>query len=103
MESKPPSAGLSRLVDRRLLVRGGIAAGVAAAVALPARRLFAPAAVAEPVKVGGLAVTCNLTLPVACAANQAANPFGSPDGAEVDYEKAAEQLNLPRDFSQFLK
>ena len=31
------------------------------------------------------------------------NPFGNPDGAEVDYEKAAEQLNLPKDFSQFLK
>ena len=85
MESKPPSTGLSRIVDRRLLVRGGIAAGVAAAVALPARRLFAPAAVAEPVKVGGLAVTCNLTLPVACAANQAANPFGTRDAAQLAF------------------
>ena len=34
---------------------------------------------------------------------KAANPFGNPDGADVDYEKAAEQLNLPKDFSQFLK
>ncbi len=31
------------------------------------------------------------------------NPFGNPDGADVDYEKAAEQLNLPKDFSQFLQ
>ena len=33
----------------------------------------------------------------------AANPFGNPDAGEVDYEKAAEQLNLPQDFSKFLK
>lgn len=39
----------------------------------------------------------------AASAEKSANPFGNPDGAEVDYEKAAEQLNLPKDFSQFLK
>ncbi len=39
----------------------------------------------------------------AAAAEKGGNPFGNPDGAEVDYEKAAEQLNLPKDFSQFLK
>ena len=39
----------------------------------------------------------------AAAAEKAGNPFGNLDGAEVDYEKAAEQLNLPKDFSQFLK
>ncbi len=39
----------------------------------------------------------------AAAADKAANPFGNPDGTAVDYEKAAEQLNLPKDFSQFLK
>ncbi len=32
----------------------------------------------------------------------AANPFGSPDGEEVDYEKAASALNLPKDFSKYL-
>ncbi len=35
--------------------------------------------------------------------DKGANPFGDPDGADVDYEKAAEALNLPKDFSQFLK
>jgi signal recognition particle subunit SRP54 len=39
----------------------------------------------------------------AAAAEKPSNPFGNPDGADVDYEKAAEQLNLPKDFSQFLK
>jgi len=39
----------------------------------------------------------------AAATDKGANPFGNPDGADIDYEKAAEQLNLPKDFSQFLK
>ena len=39
----------------------------------------------------------------AAAAEKAGNPFGNPDGAEVDYAKAAEQLDLPKDFSKFLK
>ncbi|MCR6031782.1 signal recognition particle protein [Nocardioides sp. zg-579] len=38
------------------------------------------------------------------AAAGAANPFGTPAGAEdVDYEQAAAALNLPKDFSKFLK
>ena len=37
------------------------------------------------------------------AAAAAANPFGNPDGEEVDYEKAAAALDLPKDFSKFLK
>ncbi|MBL0747342.1 signal recognition particle protein [Nocardioides baculatus] len=39
----------------------------------------------------------------AAAAEKAGNPFGDPGAGEVDYEKAAEQLNLPKDFSKFLK
>jgi len=31
------------------------------------------------------------------------NPFGNPDGEEIDYEKAAASLELPKDFSKFLK
>jgi signal recognition particle subunit SRP54 len=33
----------------------------------------------------------------------AANPFGNPNGEELDYEKAAAALDLPKDFSKFLK
>jgi NitT/TauT family transport system substrate-binding protein len=47
---------------------GAVTAGVVAG----ARWLSTPAA-AAPLTVGGLAVTCNLTLPVACAANAAAH------------------------------
>lgn len=38
----------------------------------------------------------------AAAADKAANPFGTP-GEDVDYEKAAAALDLPKDFSKFLK
>ena len=59
-------------------MRGALGAGAALAVGIPARRLLSSAEKeAEPVTVGGLAVTCNLTLPIACAANDAANPFGA--------------------------
>ncbi|HZP15419.1 MAG TPA: signal recognition particle protein [Nocardioides sp.] len=37
----------------------------------------------------------------AAANRPGANPFGA--GAEIDYEKAAAELQLPKDFSQFLK
>lgn len=33
---------------------------------------------------------------------QRANPFGGP-GQDVDYEQAAAALDLPKDFSKFLK
>jgi signal recognition particle subunit SRP54 len=33
----------------------------------------------------------------------AANPFGTPGGEEVDYEQAASALQLPKDFSKYLK
>jgi signal recognition particle subunit SRP54 len=33
----------------------------------------------------------------------ASNPFGNPDGEEIDYEKAAAALDLPKDFSKYLK
>jgi len=39
----------------------------------------------------------------AAAAKPAANPFGNPGGEEIDYEAAAAQLNLPKDFSKYLK
>jgi signal recognition particle subunit SRP54 len=31
------------------------------------------------------------------------NPFGNPDGEDIDYEKAAAALDLPKDFSKYLK
>jgi signal recognition particle subunit SRP54 len=37
------------------------------------------------------------------APGESGNPFGNPDGEDVDYEKAAAALDLPKDFSKFLK
>ena len=37
------------------------------------------------------------------SAAAAANPFGNPDGEDIDYEKAAAALDLPKDFSKYLK
>ena len=37
------------------------------------------------------------------AAAASTNPFGNPDGEEIDYEKAAAALDLPKDFSKYLK
>ena len=39
----------------------------------------------------------------AAAQERTANPFGDPAAEEMDYEKAAAALDLPKDFSKFLK
>jgi NitT/TauT family transport system substrate-binding protein len=72
--SGEPGNGLSR----GQLLRGGLAA--AALPAIP----WAASAAAQPLIVGGLAVTCSLTLPVACAAKAAANR-GAPSFAYSRY------------------
>jgi signal recognition particle subunit SRP54 len=37
------------------------------------------------------------------AAAGGGSPFGAPGGDEVDYEQAAAALDLPKDFSKYLK
>lgn len=53
---------------RRQLLQGALAASLPLALAQPVR-----AAQRAPLVIGGLPVTCNLTLPVACAARAASN------------------------------
>ena len=69
---------------RRRLLGGALSlplslplAGIGPASAAPARR-------AAPLQVGGLPVTCNLTLPIACKAKAAAD--GRPDAAFTAFE-----------------
>jgi NitT/TauT family transport system substrate-binding protein len=64
---------------RRHLLRGALAASLPFALAQPAR-----AAQRAPLVVGGLPVTCNLTLPVACAAKAASN--AQAGGGRVGFE-----------------
>lgn len=68
---RTPSASLAR---RRVL-------GGALAAALPGW-----AAAAQPLLVGGLPVTCNLTLPVACVARAALNAATPAGGPRFEYE-----------------
>ena len=46
----------------------------------------ATAAAPKPLQVGGLPVTCNLTLPVACVARAAANGAAKGAGPQFDFE-----------------
>lgn len=71
-----PHAGLQR---RRLLVAAG-AASLGAGAWRPAR------AAGKPLVVGGLPVTCNLTLPVACVARAAANASGAGAAPPFEFE-----------------
>lgn len=74
-----PSAGPAHL-DRRQLLRGALAS------ALPALGLPAAAA-SGPLIVGGLPVTCNLTLPIACTARATANKASGSKAFEFEYSK----------------
>lgn len=67
-----------RCFDRRQVIGGALGAGAVAA--LGGCGGLSSSAEAAPLTVGGLAVTCNLTLPVACAANAAANTAGAAFG-----------------------
>jgi len=69
------------LARRRLWLKGAV--GVAAPLALPSLALAAP----EPLIVGGLPVTCNLTLPVACVAKAAANARAGGVQHAFEYSK----------------
>lgn len=73
-EPSPPGLG------RRELLRGALAS------ALPALGLPAAAA-SGPLVVGGLPVTCNLTLPVACTARAAANKAAGSSAFAFEYSK----------------
>jgi len=66
---------------RRTLLRG-----LAASALLPGSLLTAQAA-NKPLVVGGLPVTCNLTLPVACSARDAANKAAGSTALQFEYSK----------------
>jgi NitT/TauT family transport system substrate-binding protein len=67
-------------LDRRQLLSGALAASCSA-IARPAS-----AASAKRLVVGGLPVTCNLTLPVACVAKAAANRADKSGAAQFEFE-----------------
>jgi len=71
--------------DRRRLLGASLGAGVAAT--LPALLPANARAAADPLVVGGLAVTCNLTLPVSCVARQTLNQRAGTSQFAYEYSK----------------
>ena len=69
---------------RRELLKAGLAA--AALPALPLGPLGCASRQTGPLQVGGLPVTCNLTLPVACVARAARNAAPDASGPRFEYE-----------------
>jgi len=57
-----------------------------AAALVPGAALSAAAATPKPLLVGGLPVTCNLTLPVACVARASTNGADKSGGPQFEYE-----------------
>lgn len=78
MTTEPPPPSFTG-IDRRQLLQG-----LAASALLPgAAALAAP----RPLIVGGLPVTCNLTLPVACMARANSNKAAGSDAFSFEYSK----------------
>src|SRR5215813_11118977 len=69
-------------ISRRRLVQGAVAAAIAPS-------LFSGCASKKdaPLIVGGLPVTCNLTLPVACVAKAKSNEVAKGSGPIFEYSK----------------
>jgi NitT/TauT family transport system substrate-binding protein len=70
----------AHFVRRRQLLQ------MAMAAALPLGALTCTAKKEKPLQVGGLPVTCNLTLPVACVAKAASNNAAEVGAARFEYE-----------------
>lgn len=77
---KPQDEVTSHFLRRRRLLQG------AAVAALPFSSLSRAADASQPLLVGGLPVTCNLTLPVACMARAAANQAGKTGAPLFEFE-----------------
>ncbi|MEO5775028.1 MAG: ABC transporter substrate-binding protein [Sphingomicrobium sp.] len=81
------NSGYGPEVDRRRLLGGALGAGAVAISGLSACNLLSSPASAAPLTVGGLAVTCNLTLPVACEAIAAASKTKDASKVAFQYSK----------------
>ena len=79
MSTDPASPGRRRCLGSSL--------GLGLAAAMPALLPSAARAAADPLVVGGLAVTCNLTLPIACVARQTANQQSGKSEFAYEYSK----------------
>jgi NitT/TauT family transport system substrate-binding protein len=85
MLSDDPTQPAPVRTERRRLLRATVGAGMAAALPglFPARAQAA----ADPLVVGGLAVTCNLTLPIACSSRAALNQKSGNNQLAYEYSR----------------
>ena len=84
-ETQNDGSGPGPTIGRRRLLGGALGVGAAAVAGVAGIRWLSSPAAAEPLAVGGLPVTCNLTLPVACEARAAAKSGGA--GLDFAYSK----------------
>jgi NitT/TauT family transport system substrate-binding protein len=80
METSFENHATAHFLRRRQVLRGVIAA------VAPFGTLSCTAGERKPLQVGGLPVTCNLTLPVACVAKATSNSLAPADGRRFEYE-----------------
>jgi NitT/TauT family transport system substrate-binding protein len=80
MQMNPEKQGSAHFLRRRQVLRGAIAA------AFPFTALAHAAGTQKPLQVGGLPVTCNLTLPVACVARATDNKTAKLAGPLFEFE-----------------
>ncbi len=80
MPTNPEVPQSAQLLHRRLFLQGAIAAS------LPAGLMSCASGKQQALIVGGLPVTCNLTLPIACVARAAANTANPGAGPTFAYE-----------------
>jgi NitT/TauT family transport system substrate-binding protein len=75
------------LLSRRQVLQGALGAALSAGAWSALGSLgCSGGAAAGPLQVGGLPVTCNLTLPVACSARAARNHAAAPGAPRFEYE-----------------
>src|SRR5687768_5387264 len=85
---QPAKIAVSFTLNRRHLLQAAMAAALPLGLHACSSKDGGGAALDDPLIVGGLPVTCNLTLPVACTAKEAAIKAGTAkNGFRFEYSK----------------
>jgi NitT/TauT family transport system substrate-binding protein len=77
---------LPPLLSRRQLLRGAVGAALSASAFSALACSGGEGGEGQPLQVGGLPVTCNLTLPVACVGNALGNGAAAPGARRFEYQ-----------------
>jgi NitT/TauT family transport system substrate-binding protein len=77
---------IPHLLNRRQLLRGAVGAALSVGTLTALACSGGERGEGEPLEVGGLPVTCNLTLPVACVGNALGNGAAAPGAPRFEYQ-----------------